>query len=220
MNRTFLTAAIAFIAGIAALTANDAAATGNPAASRPASDSVTAIMERDRPFFSFLYGGRPSSELLKTWSVERSSRTLDDNRVEHVLVYKDPKTGLEVRCSGIGYTAENTAEWTVYFTNRSSQDSPILESIKAVDYIFDAQPTWESFWGIRHFSGAQATYNDFEPKFSMLSILDPFVKNIVFKPTKGRSSSGVSPYFGIETASNKATKTSNRGGYIIAVGWP
>ena len=47
--------------------------------------------------FSFTYGGEPSSELLKQWKLERTSRMLDPKRVEHKVVYTDPKTGLEVR---------------------------------------------------------------------------------------------------------------------------
>jgi hypothetical protein len=51
--------------------------------------------------FSFRYGGRPSSDLLRTWEFERSSRPLDDQRSEHTLTYVDPKSGLVVRCVAV-----------------------------------------------------------------------------------------------------------------------
>jgi hypothetical protein len=34
--------------------------------------------------FSFAFGGRPSSDLLKDWPLERSSRKLDDQRTQHI----------------------------------------------------------------------------------------------------------------------------------------
>ncbi|MGO9272837.1 MAG: NPCBM/NEW2 domain-containing protein, partial [Terriglobia bacterium] len=50
------------------------------------------------PPFSFRYGGEPSADLLKTWKLTRSERALDANRTEYILSYRDPKTGLVVRC--------------------------------------------------------------------------------------------------------------------------
>jgi len=53
--------------------------------------------------FSFRYGERPSSDLLKTWEFESNSRALDDYRSEYTLTYTDPKTGLVVRCVAVEY---------------------------------------------------------------------------------------------------------------------
>jgi hypothetical protein len=66
-------------------------------------------------FFSFTYDGQPSAELLKTWVVKRTSRPLDDRRTEHTLVYREPKTGLVLRCVGVEYRDFPTVEWTLYF---------------------------------------------------------------------------------------------------------
>ncbi len=53
------------------------------------------------PPISFVYGGRPSSELLKQWAVNRETRRLDERRSSHTLTWADPKSGLVVRCVGI-----------------------------------------------------------------------------------------------------------------------
>ena len=64
------------------------------------------------PFFSFTYNGRPSAEVLKTWTVQRTRRLLDEKRTQHTLTYRDPKTGLVLRCVGIRYGDFPTVEWT------------------------------------------------------------------------------------------------------------
>src|ERR1019366_6843117 len=66
------------------------------------------------PPFSFRYGDRPSSELLKTWKVWRDVQKLDENRTQHTSTYTDPKTGLVVRCVAVEYADFPAGEWTVY----------------------------------------------------------------------------------------------------------
>jgi hypothetical protein len=48
--------------------------------------------------FSFVYDGQASAELLATWPLQHSTRSLDDRREEHTLSFQDPRTGLLVRC--------------------------------------------------------------------------------------------------------------------------
>lgn len=85
------------------------------------------------PLFSFVHGGRPSGEFLDKWAVQRESRERDAARREHVITYTDPETGLEARIAGIEYLDCPVVEWTLYFANRGSADSPILSDIRAVD---------------------------------------------------------------------------------------
>ncbi len=85
------------------------------------------------PFFSFTYDGKPSSELLRTWTLKRERQSLDAQRTQHTLTYTDPKTGLVVRCVGIEYRDFPTVEWTLYFQNPGGKDTPILSDIQALD---------------------------------------------------------------------------------------
>ncbi|MBC8236536.1 hypothetical protein H8E77_43875, partial [bacterium] len=81
---------------------------------------------QDSPFmteppFSFTYGGRSSTELLKAWELKCDTRLLD-SRTEHILTYTDPKGGLVVRCVAIEYKDFPAVEWTLYFKNAGSAD--------------------------------------------------------------------------------------------------
>ena len=53
--------------------------------------------------FSFVFGGKPSAELLRAWKHERSSHRLDAQRQETTLTWTDASTGLRVRCVGVEY---------------------------------------------------------------------------------------------------------------------
>jgi alpha-galactosidase len=44
---------------------------------------------------------------------------------------------LELRCVAIDYHDFPTIEWTVYFKNTGSNDTPILENIRALDVQLD-----------------------------------------------------------------------------------
>ncbi len=85
------------------------------------------------PFFSFVYGGKSSREFLCTWKREQASAKKDDLRMEHTITYTDPATGLVVRCVGIEYRDYPTVEWTLYFKNTGTADTPIIENIQAID---------------------------------------------------------------------------------------
>jgi len=62
------------------------------------------------PPFSFTYDGKPSAELLKGWELKRAQRKLDDQRTEHALTYRDPQSGLIVRCVAVEYHDFPTVE--------------------------------------------------------------------------------------------------------------
>ena len=113
------------------------------------------------PFFSFTYDGKPSSQLLKTWEASRTSRTLDDRRTEHTIVYTDPTTGLVLRCVAIEYRDYPTVEWTLYFKNTAKQDSPILADIQALDIVVHRGRQGEFL--LHHHAGSQANSADYQP---------------------------------------------------------
>lgn len=65
--------------------------------------------------FSFVFDGKPSSELLPTWNFEKSSKALDKLRRQTTVVWTDHKTHMQVRCVSVEYADYPTVEWTVYF---------------------------------------------------------------------------------------------------------
>jgi len=68
----------------------------------PILDVQDGLFSADPPF-SFTYNGRPSSEFLGTWKVDRKPKKLDDHRTAHTVIYSDPAGGLSVRCEAVEY---------------------------------------------------------------------------------------------------------------------
>ena len=77
--------------------------------------------------FSFVYGGRRSSELLGKWKRTVTEEPAAGGKQRRILTLTDPETGLEVRAVATVYTDTPSVEWTLYFTNKGEKDTPILE---------------------------------------------------------------------------------------------
>ncbi len=155
--------------------------------------------------FSFDYDGKPSTELLAEWNVDRAERKLDDRRTERVAVYTDPKTGLEVRCEAIVYHDYPTVEWTVYFNNRGSQATPILANIQGIDTMFTRGQSGE--FTLHYQEGSTASPSEYQP---LVKVLDAGA-SIKLAPTGGRATSEYLPYFNLQW---------HGAGAIVALGWP
>jgi alpha-galactosidase len=155
--------------------------------------------------FSFRYGDRPSSVLLKTWELERSSRRVDENKIEHTLTYTDPATGLVLRCVAVEYQDYPVVEWTLYFKNTGSGRTRTIENIQALDTRFEREAGGE--FVLHHNKGTEATPTDYEP------FETPLVRKAVkqFSAENGRPTSSDLCYFNVEWPGE---------GVIIALGWP
>ena len=86
--------------------------------------------------FSFIYGERHSSDLLASWTRASHTEQLPGGRVEHVLVWTEPVSRLEVRCVAVDYPDFPVIEWTVTLKNSGSENTPILEEIQALEVDF------------------------------------------------------------------------------------
>ena len=157
------------------------------------------------PPFSFVYGGRPSSELLKLWKKTSSTKTLDDSRVEHQISFSDPDTGLIVTWIGKSYRDYPVVEWTVYFENSGSVDTSILEKIRAIDTNFERRDYGE--FNLHHFRGSPSQTTDFEP-FQTELTKD---STLQLATSGGRPTDKAMCYFNLEEQQQ---------GVILALGWP
>jgi alpha-galactosidase len=161
--------------------------------------------------FSFQYGGKPSSELLPAWKVQRASRRLDDRRTEHVVTYTDPATGLVVRCVGLEYHDFPTVEWTLHFKNTGKENTPILSEVEAVDLRIERFP-WPSTdlseFRLHHHTGSPCRPDDYAPH---VAILKPRESKRL-SAAGGRPTNSDLPYFNIELPTSE--------GLIVVVGWP
>lgn len=156
--------------------------------------------------FSFEYDGKPSREVLKR--CRRTSERRQDARRQtvHSVRYDDPDTGLQVRWEGIEYPQFKTVEWTLYFKNTGSSDSPLLSDIQALDLRLDRRRKSDEFV-LHHSCGDTCTADAYKPLTTALGSGDEFCS----APSGGRPTNHAFPYFNLRAGSE---------GVIVAVGWP
>lgn len=153
--------------------------------------------------FSFVYGSKPSSELLPTWKKATSSPRMNRAGRSFEVTYTDPQTGLVGRVVALQYHDFPAVEWVVYLKNSGRADSPIIGDIQALDSTLaspDADPA------IHYAKGATCSMDDFMPLHRKLNVHG----EQRVEPGGGRSSSDFLPFFNLETKGE---------GVIIAVGW-
>jgi alpha-galactosidase len=157
--------------------------------------------------FSFMYDGKASSELLKTWEKKTATNKLDSNRTQYIHTWTDNNTGLEVRCVAVEYSDYSAVEWTVYFKNTGTNDTPVLKDIQGLDTRFEKNAKGE--FVLHGNKGDWNVAESYEPY--QLTLGPNFEKRFV--PTGGRPTNGPEgwPYYNLQMP---------EGGVIIAVGWP
>ncbi len=155
--------------------------------------------------FSFVYGGHPSNELLKSWKVDKVSEKIDENRSKHTLTYSDPLSGLILSCIAVEYKDFPTIEWTLYFKNTGSIDTPIIENIQALDIRLKYEADVNAI--LHHFAGSQANRSDYAP---LETILSPGSQKRI-SAAGGRPTNTDMSYFNLEC---------DNGGIVIVIGWP
>ena len=153
--------------------------------------------------FSFVYDGKPSAELLPQWKCDVQQQKPDDTTERRTLTLTDPQTGLEVRAVVTAYTDSPGVDWTVWFTNRGTQDSPVLEQVNALDVAM--LPGLGSRPVMHRVHGGACTAEDWLP----FDEPAPDGKRIEFGPSNGRASA-VSPFFNLDLGG---------GGVVTGIGW-
>ncbi|MBN2021647.1 MAG: alpha-galactosidase [Pirellulales bacterium] len=156
------------------------------------------------PPFSFTYGDKPSAECLKAWKAERTTRKLDEARTERVVTYADPATGLVVTCRAVEYRDFPTVEWTLFFKNTGTANTPILGIIRPMD-VSIVRPDGEEYV-LHHTPGDTTTPESYVP---LELKLEPNSAP-EFLP-EGRPTSGAFPYWNVAMPG---------GGMIAVLGWP
>ena len=160
--------------------------------------------------FSFLYGGKPSSQFLASWKKSQVAAPPAPGRERHAITYADPATGLEVACEAVLFGDFPAVEWVLRFSNRGTADTPILEEIRPLDLGIvvpasgsDAQPPGVV---LHHSQGSTCQATDFLP------MEEPVAANadINLAPNGGRSSDGALPFFNLQWP---------QGGIVGAIGW-
>ena len=155
--------------------------------------------------FSFIYGGKPSTELLRAWKQTREVRKLDARRSEHTLRLTDPRSPLVLRCVAVEYHDFPAVEWTLHFRNTGNSDTAIIENIQALD--LSPRRGGEKEFLLHHCAGASSKRSDYAP---LETPLGPRASRR-FAPRGGRPANGGWPYFNLQWGDR---------GVIVAIGWP
>ena len=153
--------------------------------------------------FSFVYGGKPSAELLPSWARREKTEQAPDGTERRTIVFTDPSTGLEMTVEITRFADLPGIDWVLHFANRGRTDSALLEQIQPLNLAIDIPDGAVMF---HHAYGSTASATDFIP------IDEPLAPGAVVNlaPVGGRSSNGVLPFFNLEWP---------RGGMAWAVGW-
>ncbi len=156
------------------------------------------------PPVSFAYDRQGSSALLKTWTKKTESKHLDSGRTEHIVVWSDPKTGLQFRVDAIEFANSPVLEWTAYFKNDGKSDSPILEYVQALNVSFPI--AGEGIPSILYSKGCGVmdTYSLVKKPLNQL-------ESFQISSESGGKTVETIPFFDITTAKR---------GLIGALGWP
>ena len=141
----------------------------------------THVGQNVPPPISFYYDGKPWRPNDFTVQVEAPK---GDSRT---VVFKEPKTGLQVRLAARTYGDFPAVEWTVYFQNTGHKDTPVISEIQALDAGF--QRAGEGEFVLHHWAGSQATIDDYRPFETKLA---PKATQR-FASSGGRGSDGVWP---------------------------
>ncbi len=154
--------------------------------------------------FSFVYGGKPSTEFLGSWKRAVEDTVVDATARRRTLTLTDPVTGLEVRAVCLIYTDTPGVDWTLHFTNTGQADTPVLEQVKAVD--IKVWPGSAVKPPVLRRLKASSGVDDWLPYDTDL----PAGHKEEFAPNAGRSSMGACPFFNIEWPG---------GGVVTGIGW-
>jgi alpha-galactosidase len=156
------------------------------------------------PPFSFVYGGTPSARLLSTWQPMAETKDLDDRR-QHVVHWTDPTTGLRVTAEVTVFKRYAAVDWLLHFENQGAQDTPILESIQALDLNLGTGNSKRP--AVLHgITGDVCGEQSFVPFDTSLEV----GKGTRLAPNGGRPSNGTFPFFNLQYRDE---------GVITAVGW-
>ncbi len=157
------------------------------------------------PVFSFLYDGKPSQELLKSWTFKKETFWQDEFRKQTILTYTDPATKLEIKCVAVQWLNFPVVEWTVYLKNTSGVKTPIIKDLRAIDILLN-HPEKESVV-LHSIRGDSNSMRSFEVRQNEMGV----GAELKFAPIGGRPTNGEWPYYNFKMSDK---------GVMMAVGWP
>lgn len=155
--------------------------------------------------FSFTYNGRSSSALLSTWSKTMTTTQLDAQRTQRDITWTDPTTKLQVQCSSVQYANYPVVEWTTYFRNTGTSNTPLLKDIQGLN------SSWTSSGStpfvLKGMLGDTTSVTSYQPYSTTLASNT----TTSYASVNGLPTHSNAPYYNIATPN---------GGVMMGVGWP
>ena len=171
---------------------------------------IAAEEDSPEPPFSFIYGGKPSSELLPRWKYEEKT----PDALSAVYIWTDPVTGLKVSATVRRFAHFAAAEWVLDFENTGDADTPLLESVRAAHFSLTRnQENVRTPVVINTLTGDDCSENSWLPVKHRLSPGD----KRVFSPYGGRPSNGAFPFWNVQY--HDVSDDAPSEGTFIALGW-
>ena len=82
------------------------------------------------PPFSFTYGGKDSRTFIRSWEFRKEALPVTSpDQSQFLYTWRDPKTGLLVKCTVTAFSDYPVVEWVVRFSNGSKNNTPVLEKV-------------------------------------------------------------------------------------------
>jgi alpha-galactosidase len=154
-----------------------------------------------KPPFSFTYNGVSSDTFLDGW--KHDARFENDHCLAH---WTDPATGLYVTAEAFSHSRFPATEWVLYFENRGSEDTPLIEDVQAMDIAVRTGDARKPLL-LHELEGDACGATSFLPKTTPVNPGDKIDR----APSGGRSSSiSAFPFFTTEYGNE---------GLIVAIGW-
>ena len=157
---------------------------------------------RSNVAFSFVYGGRPSDELLPGW--QHSDTPVQAGKgPQRRVSYRCPKTGLRVECLVTTYADAAAVDWVCWLVNEGTADTPVIERFVPLDAELlesgDNRPIT-----LRWSGGDSCSAESFLPHD------EPLAKGQARSFSANSSDTTCLPFFNV---------AGPEGGCILAVGW-
>jgi len=144
---------------------------------------------------SFRYDGRDSDAFIDQWEkkVENSPSVVEGNPVtEYRVVYRDPRTKLDCKITARVFPDFSALDWVMEFTNGGTSDTPIIEDVHAIDWVWDTMQT--STPVLHQAKGSDCKIDDFLPQAQALIHWKP----VTLSGMAGRPSVTSLPFFCIQ----------------------
>jgi alpha-galactosidase len=157
--------------------------------------------------FSFVYGGKPSQQLLTRWIKNQVRQKLPDGNERRLMTYRDPQTGLEIIDEMTIYKGFSAVDWVLRLRHTGHADTPIIENLLPLDLRFAVPGNGNPVFHSAH--GSSAKPDDFLPIRKVLTAREAYTSKHYFMQSGRQTATGF-PFFDLHW---------QNGGIIGAIGW-